>query len=166
MIPVGELVTTHGILGWLKFHPYNPRTDVLFSVEKVYLQKGNDTATCVVEGCKAFKKDFLLKLLGTNSILEAERWVGSVVAVAETDLQPLEAGEYYYHQILGFDVFDNHGQWLGKVARIWAKEGGDLYVVTGSEKEYLIPAAGEIIEKVDLAQGKVVINPPPGLLDL
>ncbi|MGH7845723.1 MAG: ribosome maturation factor RimM [Candidatus Binatia bacterium] len=166
MIPVGELVTTHGILGWLKLHPYNPRTDVLFSVQTIYLQKGTDTATCVVEGCKAFKKDFLLKLIGTNSILEAKRWVGSIVAVAETDLRPLEAGEYYCHQILGFDVFDNQGQWLGKVARIWAKEGGDLYVVTGSEKEYLIPAAGEIIEKVDLAKGKIVINPPPGLLDL
>jgi 16S rRNA processing protein RimM len=166
LIPVGELVTTHGIRGWLKFHPYNPRTDIWSSVRKVHLQKGTESASCVVEDAKVFKRDFLLKLCGTDSILEAERWVGSIVAVEESDLPALKPGEYYLHQIVGFDVFDNQGQWLGKVARIWAKEGGDLYVVTGSKKEYLIPAATEIIEKVDLSQNKVVINPPPGLLDL
>jgi len=52
------------------------------------------------------------------------------------------------------------------VTRIWAKEGGDLYVVTGAEKEYLIPAVSEIIERVDLSRGQIIINPPAGLLEL
>jgi ribosomal 30S subunit maturation factor RimM len=39
-------------------------------------------------------------------------------------------------------------------------------VVRGEAKEHLIPAVKEIIEEVDFTAGKMVINPPPGLLDL
>jgi 16S rRNA processing protein RimM len=163
---VGELVTTHGLFGWLKLHPYNPQTTVFLSVRKIHLQKGSTSSDCLIEGCKGFKKGFLLKIAGMDTIDAVEPWVGSVVSVDESDLQPLEAGEYYHYQILGLEVLDHHDRCLGRVTRVWAKQGGDLYIVTGAGKEYLIPAVSEIIERVDLAQGKIIINPPAGLLDL
>ena len=166
MIPVGELVTTHGLSGWLKLYPYNPQTTALPSVRKIHLQKGNASSECLIEGCKAFKKGFLLKIAGMDTIEAVEPWIGSVVSVDENDLPPLEPGEYYHYQILGLEVLDRHDLWLGRVTRVWAKEGGDLYVVTGAGKEYLIPAVSEIIERVDLSRGQVIINPPAGLLDL
>jgi 16S rRNA processing protein RimM len=52
------------------------------------------------------------------------------------------------------------------VTRIWSTAGGELYVVQGPEREHLIPAVKEIIERVDLEAGKMVIDAPPGLLDL
>ena len=52
------------------------------------------------------------------------------------------------------------------IARTWSTPGGELYVVSGDSKEHLIPAVKEIIEKVDFVTGKMVINPPEGLLDL
>ena len=86
--------------------------------------------------------------------------------MAEAALQPLEPGEYYYYQVLGLDVFNTQGEWLGTLTRIWSKKGGDLYVVQGTAKEYLIPAVKEIIEQIDLRGRKIIVNPPPGLLDL
>lgn len=84
----------------------------------------------------------------------------------EEALQPLNAGEYYYYQALGLEVFDLQGRRIGVITRIWPKDGGDLYVVAGLSKEHLIPAVKDVIEKVDLAGRKMIINPPPGLLDL
>ena len=166
MIPVGELVTTHGLYGWVKLYPYNPQTTAFSFVRKIHLHKGSAFSECFLDGCKAFKKGFLLKIVGMDSIGAVEPWIGAVVSVDENDLQPLEPGEYYHCQILGMEVFDRHDLWLGRVTRIWAKEGGDLYVVTGAEKEYLIPAVSEIIERVDLSRGQIIINPPAGLLEL
>lgn len=108
----------------------------------------------------------MIKLDGLDSIDAAHSWLGAIVSVDERDLQPLSAGEYYYHQVLGFDVYDTSGHWIGKVRRLWSNPGCDLYVVAGAAKEYLIPAVKEIIERVDLAENKMVINPPAGLLDL
>ena len=107
-----------------------------------------------------------MKLQGTDEIDTAKRFVHSVLSVEEDSLQSLGPGEYYYYQVVGLDVYDTSGSRIGKVTRIWLKEGGDLYVVIGAAKEYLIPANKEVIEQIDLAAGKMVIDPPDGLLDL
>ena len=166
LVPLGEIVTTHGIEGWLKLKPYNSQTTTLESNQAIFLEKGGDCFSHCLQAVKPHKGNFLLRLQGIDGINEAEKWVGSILSVTEEALQPLGPGEYYCYQVLGFDVFDTQGQWVGIITRIWSKAGGDLYVVTGTSKEHLIPAVKEIIEKIDLPGGKMIINPPPGLLDL
>ena len=166
LVPIGEIVTTHGIEGWLKLKPHNPKTTTLSPSQVIFLEKGGDCVSHWIEAIRAHKKQFLLKLRGINGIDEAKSWVGFILSVAEEALQPLNPGEYYYYQVVGLDVYDVQGKWIGIVNRIWSKPGGDLYVVRGESKEYLIPAVKEMIEKIDLPGGKIIINPPPGLLDL
>jgi ribosomal 30S subunit maturation factor RimM len=38
-------------------------------------------------------------------------------------------------------------------------------VITGEEREYLIPVNEEIIKEIDDRKGKLLITPPPGLLE-
>jgi len=166
LVPLGKIVTTHGIEGWLKLNLYNPQTTILSTTQKVFLEKDGNRLSHILQMRKPHKGHLLLKLQGIDSIDEAKRWVSSILSVAEEVLQPLKRGEYYYYQVIGLDVFDIQGEWLGTVTRIWSKEGGDLYVVKGKSKEYLIPAVKEVIEKIDIPGGKVIINPPAGLLDL
>jgi 16S rRNA processing protein RimM len=107
-----------------------------------------------------------VRLEGVHGINEAQKWIGSILSVAETELPPLQTDEYYYYQVVGLDVFDTHGTRIGTIARIWPTPGGDLYVVQGEAKEYLIPVTKEIIEKIDFDAKRVIINPPEGLLEL
>ncbi len=166
LVPLGKIVTTHGIEGWLKLNLYNPQTTILSSNQKIFLEKDGVCSPHFLQLSKAHKGHFLVKFRWIDEIGEAKKWVSSILSVAEEALQPLSPGEYYYYQVLGLDVFDMEGGWVGIITRIWSKEGGDLYVVTGNSKEYLIPAVKEVIEKIDIPGGKVIINPPAGLLDL
>ena len=108
----------------------------------------------------------MIKLRGVNSIDEAKQWIGFQFCVPETALQPLKPGEYYHYQVIGLEVLDLNGARIGVIIRTWSTPGGDLYVVRGADKEHLIPAVKEIVDKVDFAAGKMIINPPDGLLDL
>jgi len=101
-----------------------------------------------------------------DRIDDAEPWVGSILYLPERYLDSLPSGTYYHYQVIGLEVFDTKGERIGVVARTWSTPAGELYVVSGAIKEHLIPAVKEIIEKVDFATGKMVINPPEGLLDL
>ena len=166
LVPLGEIVTTHGIEGWLKLKVYNPRTTALSANQNIFLEKGGICSPHRLQEAKFHRRQLLLRLRGIDGINEAEPWVGSVVSIAEETLQPLGPGEYYHYQVIGFDVVDTRGNWLGVVTRLWSNPGGDLYVVTGEHKEHLIPAVKEIVEKIDFAGGTMVINPPAGLLDL
>ncbi len=163
---MGEIVTTHGISGWLKLNPYNPETTIFSSVREVILEKDGGRTAHVVDSSSVHGRQRLIKLRGVNTIEEARRWVGFTLCVAQTALDPLKPGEYYQYQVIGLEVLDIHGVRVGVVIGTWSTPGGDLYVVRGSDKEHVIPAVKEIIEKVDFAARKMIINPPDGLLDL
>lgn len=166
LVPLGEIVATHGINGWLKLKPYNTQTVVLTAARQVWLEKDGARWMDEIVMSRAYKNQFLVKLSGVDGIDDAQGRVGAVLSVAERDLSSLPAGEYYHYQVVGLEVFDTQGERIGVVTRTWSTPAGELYVVSGAHKEYLIPAVKEIVEKVDLAAGKVVINPPEGLLDL
>ena len=166
LVPLGEIVTTHGINGWLKLKPYNPRTTLLNSTLEIWLEKDEARSLHQIEARQPYKGQFLLKLSSIDQIDAAAKWVGSILYVAEQSLDSLSAGEYYHYQVIGLEVFDTEGGRIGVVARTWSTPGGEIYIVAGASKEYLIPAVKEIIEKVDLTAGKIIINPPAGLLDL
>ena len=166
LVPLGEIVATHGINGWLKLKPYNTQTTVLTRAREVWLEKDRTRWMDEIATSRPYKNQFLVKLAGVDRIDDAQRRVGSILSVAERDLGSLPAGEYYHYQVVGLEVFDTQSKRIGVVTRTWSTPAGELYVVTGAHKDFLIPAVKEIIEKVDLAAGRVVINPPEGLLDL
>lgn len=166
IIPLGKIVSTHGIDGWLKLNPYNPETKILCAPIEVVLERERVRGSFDLEFSRSHKRQILIKLRGIDSIGDAEHWVGFALGVAEEKLPEPEPGEYYHYQVIGFEVFDSVGQRIGVVARTWSTPAGELYVVTGESKEHLIPAVKEIIDRVDLVTRKIIINPPAGLLDL
>jgi 16S rRNA processing protein RimM len=166
LIPLGKIVTTHGIAGWLKLKPYNPRSTTLMPTLDVWLEKQGARSAHAIEASRPYKGQFLVKLSGVDSMSDAQTRVGSTLWVAAQSLDSLPPGEYYHYQVIGLEVFDTEGKRIGVVARTWSTPAGELYVVDGAFKEHLIPAVKEIIERVDLVAGKLIINPPEGLLDL
>lgn len=166
LVPLGQIVATHGIEGWLRLKPYNFNSTTLSSTGQIFLEKKGIFSAYSLQKITRHKRQLLLKLQGIDSMDEAKNCVGAILSVAEEALQPLAPGEYYHYQAVGLEVFDIQGRLIGTVTQIWSKDGGDLYVVRGASKEYLIPAIKEIVEKIDFADRKIIINPPPGLLDL
>jgi 16S rRNA processing protein RimM len=165
-IPVGKVVGTHGIAGWLKLKSFNPNSTALLSTREISLAHGTHSESYTLDQAKPHKRIVLLKLKGVDRIEAAEQLVGHELSVPEDALRPLGDDEYYYLDVIGFDVYDTKTNYLGKVTRVWLKEGGDLYVVGGTKKQHLIPATKEIVEEVDLSNQRIIVDLPDGLLDL
>ena len=166
LVPLGEIVATHGLDGWLRVNPFNPESAAFDSAREVVLDKQGDRTLHEIESSKRHGRQILIKLKGGDSIDDAQKRVLSTLYVDANTLGALAPGEYYHYQVVGLEVYDLGGERIGVITRTWSTAGGELYVVQGATKEHLIPAVKEIIEKVDFAAGRVIINPPEGLLDL
>src|SRR5574341_129364 len=166
LVPLGEIVTTHGLDGWLKLNPFNADTTALVAGGEVFLDRPGAATVYQLEAVKPVKKQFLIKFCGVNNIEDAARLIGSQLSVDEALLDALEPGQYYHYQVVGFEVFDLNGAPIGTLVSLMSTAGGELYVVRGADREYLIPAVKEIIEKVDFTERKLIVNPPDGLLEL
>ena len=166
VVPLGEIVTTHGLRGWLKLNPFNTSTTVLTGGLEVILEKSGERWLFHLEESNPQRNQFLIKLKGVDSIDDAARFVGSTLLVDETALESLSPGQYYHYQVVGFEVFAATGARIGTIVSTLSTPAGELYVVQGPDKEHLIPAIKEFIDAVDFAAGRVIVSFPEGLLDL
>jgi 16S rRNA processing protein RimM len=80
---------------------------------------------------------------------------------------PADPDEFHDHQLVGLTAVTPTGETLGEVTGIDHAPASDLLVlrrVAGGTA--LVPFVKAIVPEVDLAGGRVVVDPPEGLLDL
>lgn len=98
----------------------------------------------------------------------AEVLRGTLLCVDSADLaEPEDPDEYHDYQLVGLAAVTAAGERLGEVARIEHAPASDLLVLRRPDgRTALIPFVKAIVPEVDLAGGRVVVDPPGGLLDL
>jgi 16S rRNA processing protein RimM len=105
-----------------------------------------------------------VRVEGVGDRTAAERWVGAEVLVERSELGEAGEGSHYWADLEGLPVVTAAGEAVGKVTGLYETGGVDVLVVAGEKGERLIPLAPYV--EVDAAAGRIVIDPPEGLLDL
>jgi 16S rRNA processing protein RimM len=108
----------------------------------------------------------LAKFEELDRIEEVEHLVGSEVYLPLSELPQLDEDQYYFHELIGFDVIDLTMGLIGPVEVVYDLETQDLLGVTYQGKEVLIPIQDGIITQVDKAAKKVFCQLPEGLLEI
>ena len=120
---------------------------------------------CEVTANRPHKDVILASLEGYNDRNRASELIGYDVFVEKASLPVLPKGEYYNFQLEGMEIITNEGIKIGVVAGGIATGSNDVYVVKDSSgKELLIPATADVIQKIDVGAGKMVIRLIEGLL--
>jgi 16S rRNA processing protein RimM len=169
---VGQLSKPHGTRGELLVWTLTDHPDEVFAPGR-RLVLGTESGEVsepraeveVAEG-RPYKKGFLVRLAGVDDRQAAEAMVTRYVLVPTEDLGEPEEGELYYHQLLGMMVATADGTVVGRVREVYETEPRHLLEVKGEDRVHLIPFSREIVTTVDLVAGRLVIEPPEGLLDL
>lgn len=109
----------------------------------------------------------LVTLEGVASRDAAEELRGASFLAAVDDLPPTEdPDEFYDHELEGLTVLTESGDTVGTLREVLHGAGAELLVVDRADGgEALVPFVSQIVTKVDIAAGQVVIDPPAGLLD-
>ena len=99
----------------------------------------------------------IIKLSGVTSPDEINQLKGSVLYIEEKDLGELPEGEYYHFHIIGSIVIDHAGTNYGVVQEILSTGANDVYVIVNGEKELLIPAVKDVVQKIDISTRTITI---------
>lgn len=70
---------------------------------------------------------------------------------------------FYPHDLTGLAVTDENGNALGTMDRVEESPASDIWVVRTAGREVLVPAVRDIVVRVDLDHGTIVLRPPEGL---
>ena len=74
------------------------------------------------------------------------------------NLPALPKGDFYYHEILGLDVYEPDGHYLGVLVQILETGANDVYLIQNDDnEEVLIPATEDMILEIDPEQEKMIV---------
>lgn len=113
------------------------------------------------------KGRLLLVLDGITDRDMAGRLNGAEILMPRADLPPLADDEVYLADLPGSLVSLPDGEIIGVLDHVEFPAGQEIWAIKNDEgREILFPAQSEFIVSFDMNERKIVIDPPPGLLDI
>jgi 16S rRNA processing protein RimM len=167
---VGRLVKAHGLKGALKLELYTDDPDGRFTPGSAFtLQVPTSSPwhgkSLTVREFRWMNSHPVAFFEGVDDRSAAEELVRAILWVDEdAAAAPAEEDAWYDHQLVGLDVVRD-GEVVGRVARVDHMPAQDLLIVTAGEREVLVPFVKALVPEVDVAAGRVVVTPPPGLFE-
>ena len=162
LVRIGKIVRAVGLQGLVGVAGTE---GALRELRRVVLRRpGEEDAPAEVVEARPQGRLWVVRLGGVGCREAAEELVGSEVLAAREDLGEAGEGQHYWADLEGLAVVTVAGRDLGRVTGLYETGGVDVLVVTGGGGEVLVPLAPYVT--VDREAGKVVVDPPEGLLEL
>jgi 16S rRNA processing protein RimM len=156
-IPVGNVVSTHGLKGEVKFRYYNEIKEDFLRYASLFIIEHNRVTELKPTGKRLQKGFFYIKFEGFESPDEVFYLLNKELFVREEDLPQPGKDEYYDYQLVGLDVVNQRDEKIGKVEAILHTKANDIIVVTGKEETF-IPMFEDNISEIDLEGSSIRIR--------
>ncbi|MBU6279156.1 MAG: ribosome maturation factor RimM [Actinomycetales bacterium] len=171
-VVVGRIGRAQGIRGEVNVDIRTDDPDERFSAGAVLLKQepgaGEPAGTLTVAGVRWQGNRLILHFAGVADRNAAEALRG-VLLLVDRD-EGADTGEpdaFYDTALIGCDVVTISGQRVGAVQDVLHLPGQDVLVVrSDDEREVLVPFVAAIVPTVDVANRRIAIDPPAGLLDV
>lgn len=163
-LTVGQIINTHGFKGEVKVYPLTDSIQRFRKLKEVYLERGEELSRHRVEKVKFLSNTVVLKLEGIDTEEDAGKLRNVYVKVSRAAAVKLPKDSFFICDLIDAEVYDEKGEFLGKVKDVLQTGSNDVFVVGGREKDILIPGLKEIFREVNIEDGKIVVELPEGLI--
>jgi 16S rRNA processing protein RimM len=161
---LGIVVGVHGVRGTVRIKSFAADPGDIAAYGPVSDESGARSFTVKVEGFT--RGAVLARLSGVPDRDAAEALRGVRLYVPRAALPATKEDEYYHADLIGLPVENKEGAALGTVRAVHNFGAGDILELSGADgREFFLPFSDAAVPTVDLAAGRIVADPPAGLLE-
>ena len=163
-LAIGAVAGAHGVRGQFKVKPFTaaPRDIAAYGP----VAAGTRQLTLSVKGVTANG----LVIVAAAEIADrdaAQALRGTELTVARDRLPAPDGDEVYHADLIGLVVTAPDGTAVGRIVALHDFGAGEIVEVKPSQgPSVMLPFAPEFVPDIDLDGGRVVIDPPDGLLEM
>ena len=167
LILVGRIAAAHGLTGLEKLQSLTGEPGAIGRYGPLLDAAGQRRFEVTVQNL--VKGGVVARIAGIDDRNAAEKLRGIELYLAREALPPAAEGEYYHADLLGLAVELADGRPLGRVQAVENFGAGDLLTVerpgqAPGRNTVSLPFTDRVVPVVDLAAGRIVVDPPAGLL--
>ncbi|HXP29844.1 MAG TPA: ribosome maturation factor RimM [Stellaceae bacterium] len=161
---LGVITGAHGVKGMVRVKSFTADPQAIASYGPLEDEAGQRRFTLELTG--AVKGVLLARLAGITDRDAADSLKGTRLYLARAALPAPGDEEYYHTDLIGLAVLLSDGSTLGRVRAIHDYGAGDsIEVATAERGVVIVPFTRAAVPVVDLAGGRIIVEPPAGLLE-
>lgn len=170
---VARIGAAHGIGGEVKLWPFTAEPGAVTHYGT--LETADGARRLEIEALRSGGDFLIARFKGIADRTAAEGLRNVDLFVPRERLPAPDADEFYHADLIGLAVEDRAGTNLGHIIAVHNFGAGDLLEIDGGSADaggrpsgatVLIPFTSAIVPILDLAAGKVIVDPPAGLFDV
>ncbi|GAB4532928.1 MAG: ribosome maturation factor RimM [Ruegeria sp.] len=164
LICVGSIAGSFGVRGEVRLKSYCAVPEDIENYSPLTDETGTERYPLIIT--RAIKNGFAARLGGVETKEQADALKGLRLFARRDQLPSLPDDEYYHADLIGLEVYDTGGTLLGRVKSVQNHGADDLLELHGPglKTTVLLPFTKAAVPTVDLEAGRIVADPPEGLL--
>lgn len=166
IVLIGRIVGAHGVKGASKIQTYAESLETFKSGAILLVSRPDGIQKWYeIDWIQSHSRGALLALKDIISREQAKSLIGSELYIEKADLPELEAGTYYWFDLIGLNVYSSDDRYIGRLDSIIETGANDVYVVIDHDKETLIPALKSVVRSINIKSRIIRVDLPEGLED-
>ena len=159
----GPLPGAYGVSGEVRLKSFCAEPEAIADYGPLYTEDGSQSFT--IKLTRPVAGGLGARVSGIATKEQADALKGVSLYVDRAQLPNLPDDEFYHSDLIGLEVRDTGGVVLGQVSAVHNHGAGDLLEITGGGRKQalLLPFTLAVVPTVDLAAGRIVVDPPEGL---
>ncbi len=164
LICVGTIAGAFGVRGEVRLKSFTSDAEAIEDYSPLSSEDGSQSFD--VHILRSINNGLVGRLSGVDTKEEADALKGVNLYAPRDRLPDLPEDEFYHTDLIGLEVRDTGGNVIGNVKSIMNNGADDLLEVHGPglKATVLVPFTRVVVPTVDIAEGRIVIDPPNGLL--
>ncbi|HNP33093.1 MAG TPA: ribosome maturation factor RimM [Flavobacterium sp.] len=164
---LGKIAKKFSFKGEVLIYLDTDEPELYENMESVFVEFNKDLIPFFIENSNLHKNDFLrVKFEDVDTEAEADTLIGCEIYLPLSMLPKLEGNQFYFHEVIGFEIEDKRLGVFGKIVSINDTTAQPLFEVENGEVQILVPMIDEFLVKIDRESKKVIMDLPEGLIEM
>jgi len=159
-VVVGRFGRVHGVRGDIHVISFTEPGLNILDYHPWLIEKNGQWQPLTIASTKLHDQEIIAHIKGCDDRDLAKHYTNKDIAVPLEALPKLNKQEYYWSELIGLTIINQHGDNLGQVTDILETGSNDVLVVKGLT-EHAIPYRKEVVLKVDLDANTITVDWEP-----
>ncbi|NAW51448.1 16S rRNA processing protein RimM [Elizabethkingia argentiflava] len=163
---LGTITRRHGLSGNVILKMDTDQPEFYNKMESIFVEINGLLVPFFIEKLSWSKADALNLLFKNMDESLLDQMIGKDVYQPLSTLPPLSGKQFYYHEVIGYEIKDVQGSSFGLICSVNDRTAQHYFILKLNEKQVIVPLIKEWIIEVDRKAKVIMMQLPEGLLDV
>lgn len=163
---LGKITRTHGLAGNIILKLDTDQPEFYHKLDSIFVEINGLLVPFFIEKQQWSKDNSKIISFKNATLAMAEQTVGKNVFLPLSSLPKLSGNQFYYHEVIGFEIREEDGKTCGNILEINDQTAQHYFILKLADKEVIIPIIKNWILEVNRNEKFIKMQLPEGLIDV